>query len=422
MSLGGIMMKRIITFILIVSMGVTGFIKIGQAQEGKSDIDIVVKGSNEFGLDLYAKLKGKEGNLFFSPYSISTALAMTYAGARGETAKQMAEVMHFDLEQKKLHPAFAKIINDLNARGEKGNYKLSVANSLWGQEGYKFLKDFIDLLNKSYGAGLFLVNFKKAAEEARLKINAWAEEKTNNKIKNLIPQKALNKYARLVLVNAIYFKGNWASQFNNENTKEMPFRVKPEKEITVPMMYQRQEYKYLEEDNVQVLEMPYVGEELSMVILLPKATDGLKELEDLLTIKKLDKWCKSLYKEEVNVYLPKFKMTYEFTLKDILMAMGMKDAFIPKPNEPPIIEPYANFLGMGGTRDLYISEGFHKAFVEVNEEGTEAAAVTAIVVCTSEEVPPPPIVFCADHPFLFLIKDNKSGSILFMGRVVNPTA
>lgn len=405
---------KILSVILVFLFG---FINIGNSEEVNTDVSAVVKGCNEFGINLYREVKGQEGNLFFSPYSISTALAMPYAGAKGETESEMAKVLRFTLPQEQLHAAYGKIITDMNERGKQGNYQLSVANALWLEQKYKFLESYTNLINKNYDAGLFQVDFINAFEEVRIKINTWIEEKTNGKIKDLIPSGALDKFTRLVLTNAIYFKGNWLSQFKKEVTKDMPFNINTNEKIQVPMMYQKHEFKYGEDENVQLLEMPYVGNELSMLIILPKQVDGLSKVEDILTIDQINLWEEKLYKEEVEVYYPKFKTTKEYMLNNMLEKMGMVKAFKPF--------GVADFTGISGPREakedmLYISKILHKAFVEVNEEGTEAAAATAVVMLVATSVEPPPPVFRADHPFILFIKDNKSGSILFIGRIVNP--
>jgi serpin B len=380
-------------------------------------METVVGGNSEFAFDLYAKLKDdpkiKEdgGNLFFSPYSISTALAMTWAGARGMTEKQMAEVLHFTLSQAELHKAFASVEKQLNEAGEEGRYQLSVANALWGQAGYNLLKEFLELTELSYGAGLREVDFVTQREKTRQIINAWVEEKTNNRIKDLIKPTELNALTRLVLTNAIYFKGDWAIQFDKKKTRDEPFKPAKDKEVMVPMMYIKERFKYWADDKLQVLELPYDGEELSMIILLPNEIDGLAGVEKSLAIDKLNEWSESLRKQEVVVYLPKFKVITRFDLSEYLRKMGMPDAFSLG---------VADFSGITGQKDFYISKVIHKAFVAVNEEGTEAAAATAVVSGFISPPPRPVVVFRVDRPFIFIIKDNQSQSILFIGRVMNP--
>jgi len=373
-----------------------------------SDKEIVVKGNNAFALDLYAQLKKEQGNLFFSPFSISTALGMTYAGARGNTERQMAEVLHFELGQEGLHPAFRELFMELNSRPGGRRYELSVANALWGQKGYRFLEEFRELVRKNYGGGLNQVDFVKARETARRTINTWVEGETRGKITDLLKPGIINSWTRLVLTNAIYFKGYWASRFKEELTQEAPFTLVTGGKVNVPMMHLNGEFRYMETDDLQALELPYLGGDLSMVVFLPKETDGIRNFEPSLTAGSLKKWLVRFREQEVLVALPKFKMTCDFRLDQALKSMGMTDAF-----------EEADFSGMTGRKELFIAAVVHKAFVEVNEEGTEAAAATAVVMEKGAVGQRPP-VFRADHPFLFLIRDLRSNSILFLGRVMDP--
>ena len=380
------------------------------AAADKTNNSPVVEGNNKFALNLYQNLKTNEGNLFLSPYSISTALAMTSAGARGQTEKQMAQALCFaPMKSEEFHKEFGEIIKQLNASGEKGGYELVVANALWGQKDYKFLPEYLSIVKTNYDGNLDEVDFKTQAEAARNKINAWVENKTKDKIKELIKQGMLDSETRLVLTNAIYFKGKWASQFKPDQTQDSLFTLLDGKKISVPTMFQKADFGYSDINDMQVLEMPYVNKDLSMVVLLPKKADGVGAIEKKLTIDNLASALAGLRKKEVLVFFPRFKMTSEFELAKVLGAMGMPDAFSSK----------ADFSGMTGSKDLFISAVVHKAYVDVNEEGTEAAAATSVgMKLTSIEAPPP--VFKADHPFIFLIRDNQTGSILFMGRVINP--
>jgi len=373
-------------------------------------VTTVSAGNTTFALDLYQQLRSQEGNLFFSPYSISTALAMTYAGARGETEAQMAQALHFELSQDTLHPAFAALQGQLDAVQAGGDVQLNVANALWPHVDYPFLDAYLDLVKVYYGVSLTTLDYGDP-EPARQQINAWAEEQTCGKIKDLIPTGILNRLTRLVLTNAIYFKGNWASQFDEAWTDTAPFTVQPGQQVAVPLMMQKLTCGYGEFPQLQVLELPYVGEALSMLVLLPRQVDGLASLEAQLTPGALAQWTARLRQSEVLVYLPRFKVEAAFRLDDALKSLGMVDAFDME---------LANFAGMDGTDMLSISAVLHKAFVEVNEEGTEAAAATAVLMTFGVPLPAP--VFQVDHPFLFLIRENSSGSVLFLGRVVDPTA
>ena len=375
----------------------------------------LVDGNTAFAVDLYHQLRDKPGNLFFSPTSISTALAMTYAGARGETAVQMAHTLHFTLPEEQLHPAFNALQDHLSAVQAQGAVALHVANSLWPQLGYAFLAAFLDICKRHYGVTITPVDYGDS-EAARRRINAWVEEKTQDKIKELLKPPHVNPLTTLILVNAIYFKGDWASQFDKAQTQEAPFWITPGESTPTPLMAQTLTCGYAEFDALQALELPYVGDadvgdELSMIVLLPREQDGLAALERQLTAANLARWRGAIRRREVNVWLPRFKLESEFELSTVLTALGMVDAF----------GGAADFSGMTGGRDLFISYVVHKAFVEVNEKGTEAAAATAVVMGRSG-LPPPPPTFRADHPFLFLIQERRTGSVLFLGRLVAPPA
>ena len=386
----------------------------GAVKDGAPTADpaALVPGNTQFALNLYDRLRSRKGNLFLSPYSISSALAMTYAGARGNTAKEMADVLGFELEADALHATFGALTGSLNEKGKEGSFELSVANALWGQKGCNFLDSFLNLNSTYYGAGLNSVDFEGSTEGARQTINAWVEKETRDKIKELLKQGVLSTATRLVLTNAIYFRGNWASQFKEEHTTDGTFNVSATESVMVPMMHKTEEFGYMQTDTFQALELPYEGDDLSMIVLLPRDIEGLDALEQSLAMETLKGLLAELIKQKVVVTLPRFKMTSEFSLAETLAAMGMKDAF-------SLVT--ADFSGMTGRRDLFIDAVVHKAYVDVNEEGTEAAAATGVVMkltAMREE----PLAFRADHPFMFLIRDITSGSILFMGRVVNPEA
>jgi len=393
----------------------------------------VVQGNNAFALALYQNLSRHDGNLFFSPYSISTALAMTYAGARGRTASQMFGALRLPFEPVSsgardadparavepvpmtidhLAEAFGQLQKRLHADPKDKGYELSVANALWGQAGYDFRDEFLSLVETSYGGRLSEVDFAGATEAARKTINDWVEQKTNNRIKDLLKPGTLNELTRLVLTNAIYFKGNWASQFDRALTRPAPFTLADGSKINVPMMNQTETLGYAQGQDYQALEMPYAGNELSMVIFLPRQYDGLADLEKRFAAGELSLSPAGLPKRKVVVFIPRFKTTSRFSLASVLRSMGMTDAFAPG---------LADFSGINGRKDLCISAVVHKAFVEVNEQGTEAAAATGVVIGVTSVAPVRPPVFRADRPFLFLIRDNRTGSILFLGRLTNPS-
>jgi len=393
----------ILAFLLII-------ISFSFAEGIDNNLLTITKGNNIFGLDLYQILTAKEdGNIFISPYSISSALAMTYAGANGNTKKQMAEVLYFNLPDNELHSAFSKLNSIFNA--PKNDFQLAIANSLWGQINYPFREDFIELVKKYYSAGFNLVDFVNDLnrEKARNEINKWVEDRTNQKIKELIQKGDLTSLTRLVLVNAIYFKGKWKYTFNKKETKEIPFFVDEKRTSKVPMMHQVNDFNYYEDKDLQAIELPYSGDELSMIVILPKERT-LSKLEKNLNYTLLDKISTNMAKEKIEVYFPKFKIEKRYILNEPLIKLGMSDAFD---------DMLADFSGMTGSRDLYISKVIHQSFIEVNEEGTEAAAATAVIM-SGKSISLGPKIFKADHPFLFFIIHKPTNTILFMGRFIEP--
>lgn len=377
------------------------------------DVHQLAQDNSVFAFDLYHQLSGKEGNLFFSPYSISTALAMTETGARGETQSQMAAALHFSLPLDKVDSAFAELRSRLTAAQGDDKVTLAIANSIWPSDRYKILDSYTGLLKNDYDVSVTPLDYTKS-EAARVTINQWVEEKTRDKIKDLIGPGILMPDTKLTLVNAIYFYGKWQTAFKPEDTRDSDFQISPDKRETVSMMSQSADFPYADLGPLQVLELPYRGADLSMLIALPKSKSGLNAVESDLSDKTLREWKRRLVKMKVTVLLPKFKMTWGTEdVSEPLQALGMRDAFNGR----------ANFAGMDGNpHGLIIGAVLHKAFIEVKEEGTEAAAATAVVMTRALAIATPPVVFQADHPFLFIIQDNKTGTILFMGRVIDPKA
>lgn len=370
-------------------------------------------GNRAFAFDLYQSLRKQGGNLFYSPYSISLALAMTFAGAKGQTAQQMASALHFTLSPERLHPAFDSLDLALASRaqgtagqGGKG-FKLSIANAIWGQDGFQFLPDFLSTLSQNYGAGLRLMDFKQAPEASRIAINNWVSDQTAGKIKDLIPPGAIDPLTRLVLTNAIYFNAAWAQQFNPKVTADGPFTLPDGNKINAPMMSQTAYFAYTEGKNYQAVELPYEGQKLSMVILLP-AAGQLDAFEGTLGGPQVDAILGALTSKRIALKMPRFKTEYSISLKQTLQELGMRDAFTN-----------ADFSGMTGNRDLSIGAVIHKAYVAVDENGTEAAAATAVTMPTSV-LPGQPIEVSVDRPFIFLIRDIETGALLFVGRIVTP--
>jgi serpin B len=392
-------------------LGVSAWSAESRDTAGDQSVAAVVKGNDQFAFDLYARLRDQPGNLFLSPYSISDALAMTSLGARGETAAQMAKVLHFPPDGARVHPAFAALVRKINGTEKQRGYQLRVADALWGQKDYGFLPEFLRQTQEFYGAGLREVNFAGDPEGARRTINAWVEEQTQNRIKDLVGPGAITRATGLVLTNAIYFKANWEHPFSERATRSEQFTLAADKTVNVPLMHQTAEFSYFDGGTFQALELPYQTGDLSMVVLLPRAADGLPGLESALTAERLEDCLSKLRPHQVEVSLPKFRTTCAFELKDTLSAMGMDLPFSRR----------ADFSGMTEKERLFLSAVIHKAFVEVDEKGTEAAAATAVVITRAAlPAPRPRVVFRADHPFVFLLRDRQTGSILFLGRLSNP--
>ena len=382
------------------------------AAEQPDGVAVVAADGNALAFDLSARLRATgSGNLFFSPQSISTALAMTYAGARGDTATEMARTLHFSLPQDRLAAAYAQLLAALHGSGAQRPYTLSVANRLWGQRGTAFLEPFLTTMRTGYGAEMGLVDFVNEAEAARGEINGWVRKETADKITDLLPPSAIGPDTRLVLANAIYFRGDWARQFEKSATQDQPFHVTRDRTVTAPLMFGKipAGYAARADGGLKVLELPYKGDEVSMLVLLPDATDGLPALEAKLTADTYRAWTADLARRDVLVYLPRFSVESRFALAPTLGAMGMPLAFTDK----------ADFSGMNGKRDLFISAVVHKARVDVDERGTEAAAATGVAIRTAAVQQEPP-AFRADHPFLFLIRDRETGSLLFLGCLTQP--
>lgn len=384
-----------------------------------TDEQRLVAANNAFALDLYGRLKGTSPNLFFSPYSLSTSLSMTLAGARGETERQIRKVLRLDLPPERLHPAAASLAERIARAGKgprgDGGCEVAVANALWRQKGHPFLPEFLALGRQRYGAFLEEADFATAAADACRRIDGWFEEKTRKRIRNLVTPGAIDGRARLVLANAVYFKGAWGDAFETEATLEGTFRLADGGSVRVPFMHKVRAYPYWEGPGLQALELPYGLGDFSMLILLPRRRDDLSVLESLLTPGRLAAVAEGLSSREAKVYLPRFRIEPPTSrLESALAALGMEDALSPEK---------ADFSGIDGRRPpgLFLSAVLQKAFVDVDEKGTEAAAATAVVAKgKGKGRSPAPPVFRADRPFLFLIRHRETGTILFMGRVANP--
>ena len=384
-------------------------------QVSQTVLDSLSRGNSEFAFDLYRALAAADGNLFYSPYSISVALAMTYAGARGETEEQMADTLRFLLPQQDLHPAFNDLDIELDRRGEGaagkdgGEFRLNIVNAIWGQKDYSFLPEFLDVLAENYGAGLRLLDYISHPEESRIIINDWVSDQTEERIEDLIPEGAITSLTRLVLTNAVYFNAAWMYPFDEDATSDGPFYLLDGGEVRVPMMTQTESFGYAEGEGFQALELPYDGGELSMVILLPES-GSFDEFERSLDVGLVNGAIGDLVFQKVALTMPKFEFDSSFGLVETLAGMGMPIAF----------SGAADFSGMTGNRDLFIANVVHKAFVSVDEAGTEAAAATAVIM-EMTATPQPPLEVTVDRPFIFLIRDIETGTVLFVGRIMDPS-
>jgi serpin B len=383
----------------------------------QAEIDQLQEGNTAFAFNLYRELQSQAGNLFFSPYSISSALAMTYAGAAGDTAAEMKATLHFNLDENSLHPAFNALdqylasLADQDIPDDMGDpFQLEIANAIWGQKDFHFEGIFLDLLAENYGAGLRLLDYIQDPEGSRQTINDWVSNQTRDKIQDLIPQGAIDSDTRLVLSNAIYFKATWLDTFEKSLTEESDFYGLEGQTERVQMMQSGSSvsYPYYRGEDFTAVELPYVGGQVSMLVLVPDQ-GGFQDFEGSLTAEKLSSILQELAYTPVALSFPKFEFESEFSLAQTLADMGMPSAF----------SAAADFSGMTGDKDLFISNVFHKAYIAVDEEGTEAAAATAVVM-TLTAAPLEPIELKVDRPFIFLIRESQTGTVLFMGRVLNP--
>jgi serpin B len=369
----------------------------------------LVEGNTRFALELYKHLAEEAGNIFFSPYSISAALGMTSAGARGDTLKEIDQVFHFP--EGGPHRGFRDL--DKILIGPSKPYELNIANRLWLKKGRDFRPEFVKTLADHYGAGAERLDFAGSPEPSRLTINRWISDRTKTKIPELISKGMINEMTEAVLTNAIYFKGLWASQFKKFDTKKEPFHLEGGKSVPVDLMRQEESFLYREDENAQILELPYKGDDMSMVVILPREGVPLAAVEKGLTASTIDEWVNHIYPQEVQVFLPAFKTRYKKSLPGTLKVMGMPLAFNSNRAD------FSGIRELTPGENLSVSDVIHEAFVQVDEEGTEAAAATAVgIMLTSAAVPPP--IFRADRPFLFLIRHRPTGTILFMGRLIKP--
>jgi len=381
---------------------------------GEADAAALSAGNGAFAFALYHEVAG-DGNLFFSPFSISSALAMAYAGAAGDTETQIAAALHFDLGQGALHPAFNAIDLELNGRDEveapyEGDgFELSIVNAVWGERGFTFLDSYLDVLAVSYGAGLRLADFSGDPEGSRTTINGWVSEQTNDRVNDLLPAGSISSATRLVLTNAIYFKAPWLYPFDEDHTQAEWFTRLSGSSASVSMMHETVDAAYAQVGDVQAVELPYNGGKLAMLLLVPDAGQ-FESFEESLDYGAYEQIVGQLEEHQVHLGLPKFEFDYALSLVDALRSLGMEDAFDPDA---------ADLSGIDGAWDLYISNVLHKAFVSVDEIGTEAAAATAVIIDFTA-IPGEPVTLTINRPFLLVIRDIPTETILFVGRVVEP--
>lgn len=389
----------------------------------QDDLEALVDGNNAFAFDLYQAVKEEEDNLFFSPYSLSQALAMVYGGARGQTAQQMADTLHFTLPPERFHPAFNALDLDLRSRSQpisqangatetlEPAFELHIANAVWAQKGYPYLPEFLDTLAQNYGAGLRLVDFVSSPEKVVRQINDWVSEQTDGRIQDILDR--LDSQTSLVLANAVYFNAEWDHPFDEELTKTEPFYLMNGQAENTPLMHQTETFLYTEADSYQAVELPYANRDFGMVILLPREGQ-FQEIEAQLSGEWAQDVAQSLQSREMDLTLPKHRFeTPSVSLKETLAAMGISDAFADN----------ADFSGITQQQPgMKISDVLHKAFIDVNEKKTEAAAVSIIPVAPGAEEPEEPIEMRIDRPFIFFIRDKQTDTILFLGRVMNPVA
>jgi len=377
----------------------------------QNEMATLVDGNSEFAFDLYQVLKEGGGNLFYSPYSISVALAMTISGARGETEGQMADTLNFTLPQDSIHPVFNGLDMDLNSRGkgargkDGGAFRLNIVNAMWGQKDLEFLPEFLDVLSENYGSGLRILDFAAEPEPSRITINDWVSKQTKGRINDLVPPGIIDSKTGIILTNAIYFNAAWKFRFNENPKSDGTFELLDGTKVKAQMMRREEKYGQTWGINYQAIELPYDGDELSMVILLP-ARGQFEEFENSMDYETVNGIISDIKESKVSLEMPKFNFKSEFDLKDVLAEMGMPIAFSQN----------ADFSGMTSARRLYIAEIMHKGFIAVDKSGTEAAAATFMMARFVGRTPS----ITVDRPFIFLIRDIETGTILFMGRVLNP--
>jgi len=408
------MKKIVITAIILVLIAIVVMIIPKEDMAGTQDLTLsenpIIQGNTAFAVDLYGQIKNQTGNLCFSPYGISTAMAMTYAGAKEQTEQEMAKTMHFTLPQKELHAAFGDMEKSIQGL-ERSGITITVANSLWCKNGYSINPDYTDLLKRDYNAMVSLLDFNNPSASAKT-INSWFSDRTKGMIESIIDSNEIDQNTRAILGNAIYFKGQWVNKFDKNATRNGRFYTAGmDSFVEVPMMFTSAKCKLVYNDNFSFLQLPYAGNKLSMILLMPVYYGSLSDLEEQFTADNVKLWFEKLNqteKKSIKVTIPRLKITCHFALDKTLAQMGMPSLFDSK---------NANLSGISDKNDLFVSSATHQAVLEINEEGTTAAAAIRV----NHMAKSMPSSFIADHPFLYLIVDNRNGNILFCGRIIDPT-
>jgi serpin B len=405
-------MYRLVLIIILLLSLITGVSAVDRKGSVVLEHDRtgVTEGSNRFAVDLYRALRSRPGNVTISTASISNALALTYEGARGTTASEMASALHFPTDREQMRHGFHDLLTRINGDGSPRPYQLNAANSLWRQIGDPYLPEYLQVVSENYGADLKSVDFRSNAALACRTINAWVDGKTNHLISELLSSTDVNSSTSLVLINTLYFKGTWQEPFLKAATTPAEFHVTSDKTVSAPLMRQTHSFRYVDTSDVQVLELPYQGGDYAMIVVLPRQIDALPRLEETLTLDRIETWVGKLASRKVAVELPRLKLNCSVELSKSLASLGMPSAFTSS----------ADFSGIDGKGGLFISAVVHQVVINVDEEGTEAAAATGVTMKRLAVKQEQPTSFRADHPFLYMIRDLKTGGILFMGRVVNP--
>jgi serpin B len=381
-------------------------------QPSKYTIESLAESNNLFAADLFKQIQSKSENLIFSPYSIGTVLAMIYSGSGGKTAAEMSEVLYFP-PQELLDPVESGMRESILATDTMQGTDFRLANAIWAQEDFSFLPDYLARVEKYYDAPLSLMDFVETSnrEESRKKINHWVEEKTNNRIQDLIQPGILDASTRLVLTNAIYFNGGWMFPFDTAATFPSLFHTSKQESIKTDFMHQTRSYPYYEDEEIQAVSLPYKNKRMALMVILPKSIEGWRLISQVINYERINLVISGMGTREVQLALPKFRSELQINLRQELTSMGMGTAF----------SRHADLSGMTGEENLYVDEVIHKAFIEVNEMGTEAAAATAAIIGLKSILRDDPVRFNADHPFVFFLLDRQTGCIIFTGRLVKPS-